>query len=235
MESTVKDIKLIDYNISKRILSMMMMYVLSSNKAIRRSHLMNMNTLISTYDPKAYSNDIERKDMIEFISKGLEARLQYNLTDPQLILYQIKGHITENDSADNYGELGASDILWLNKMVSDTIDQAFVYQDIDNMIDICTQFKTTANITERAALVERYKDQVTKSQNIFRKNKNEVEEDEMFSLEDDIFENRIRETYEEIANPSRKLMMGNQALNELFGGGLEEGRVYTVFGLPGVA
>ena len=55
----------------------------------------------------------------------------------------------------------------------------------------------------------------------------------MFSLEEGIFETRVRETYDEVANPSRKLMMGNQALNELFGGGLEEGRVYTLFGLPG--
>ena len=219
MESQVREIKLIDYNLSKHILSMMMLYVLSANKAIRRSHLMNLNTLISTYDPKAYEKDQDRVIMIDFIKKGVDARLNHNLTDPQLILYQIKGHITENDSVDNYGELGTSDIQWLNQMISNTIDQAFVYKDIDNMIDICTRFKTTTNISEKAKIVEQYKDQVTKSQNVFRKNKNEVEEDEMFSLEEGIFETRIKETYDEIANPSRKLLMGNQALNELFGGG----------------
>ena len=233
MESTTREIKLIDYNLSKHILSMMMLYVISSNKAIRRSHLMNMNILMTTYDPKAYEKDSEKVEMIDFIRKGLDARLNHNLTDPQLILYQIKGHITENDSVDNYGELNTSDIQWLNQMVSNTIDQAFVFQDIDNMIDICTRFKTTSNISEKSKIVEEYKNQVVRSQNVFRKNKNEVEEDEMFSLEEGTFENRIRETYNEITNPSRKLMMGNQALNELFGGGLEEGRVYTLFGLPG--
>lgn len=233
MESTARQVNLVNYNLSKHILGMMMMYVISSNKSIRRSHLMNMMNLFNTYDPKAYEGDNEKKEMIDFIKKGLDARLTHNLTDPQLILYQIKGHITDTDSIDNYEQLGTSDIQWLNQMVSNTIDQAFVYKDIDNMVNICTAFKTTSNPAERARLVEEYKEQVTKSQNVFRKNKNEVEEDEMFSLEEGIFETRVRETYDEVANPSRKLMMGNQALNELFGGGLEEGRVYTLFGLPG--
>ena len=57
----------------------------------------------------------------------------------------------------------------------------------------------------------------------------------MFSLEEGTFENSIRDTYNAVCNPSRKLLMGNQALNELFGGGLEEGRVYCLFGLPGEA
>ena len=235
MESTARQVNLVNYNLSKHILGMMMMYVISSNKSIRRSHLMNMMNLFNTYDPKAYESDNEKKEMIDFIKKGLDARLTHNLTDPQLILYQIKGHITDTDSIDNYEQLGTSDIQWLNQMVSNTIDQAFVYKDIDNMVNICTAFKTTSNPAERAKLVEEYKEQVTKSQNVFRKNKNEVEEDEMFSLEEGIFETRVRETYDEVANPSRKLMMGNQALNELFGGGLEEGRVYTLFGLPGEA
>lgn len=233
MESTARQVNLVNYNLSKHILGMMMMYVISSNKSIRRSHLMNMMNLFNTYDPKAYESDNEKKEMIDFVKKGLDARLTHNLTDPQLILYQIKGHITDTDSIDNYEQLGTSDIQWLNQMVSNTIDQAFVYKDIDNMVNICTAFKTTSNPAERAKLVEEYKEQVTKSQNVFRKNKNEVEEDEMFSLEEGIFETRVRETYDEVANPSRKLMMGNQALNELFGGGLEEGRVYTLFGLPG--
>ena len=235
MESTAHQVNLVNYNLSKHILGMIMMYVISPNKSIRRSHLMNMMNLFNTYDLKAYESDNEKKKMIDFIKKGLDARLTHNLTDPQLILYQIKGHITDTDSIDNYEQLGTSDIQWLNQMVSNTIDQAFVYKDIDNMVNICTAFKTTSNPAERAKLVEEYKEQVTKSQNVFRKNKNEVEEDEMFSLEEGIFETRVRETYDEVANPSRKLMMGNQALNELFGGGLEEGRVYTLFGLPGVA
>ena len=227
--------KQVDYNLSKHILSMMMLYVLSKNKSIKRSHLINLSRLINSYDTKAYEKDYEKAQMIEFIRRGIEARLQFNLTDPQLILYQIKGHITDEDNIDDYDELGTSDIQWLNQMVSNTIDQAYIFQDVDSMIDICTRFKTTNNISEKAKIVEEYKAQVVKSQNEFRRNKNEVEEDEMFSLEEGIFEHRIKETYDEVTSPSRKLVLGNQALNELFGGGLEEGRVYTVFGLPGVA
>lgn len=235
MERTTQNIPKVDYNLSKHVLNMMMLYVISANKAIRRSHLMNLARLMSTYDPKAYEKDYEKKEMVEFIMKGLDARIHMNLTDPQTILYQIRGHITdvEADRIDKYAELTTSEVQWLNQMVSNTIDQAFIFGDVDHMIDICTRFKTTTDITEKARIVDEYKEQVVKSQNEFRRNKNEADEDEMFSLESGVFETRIQETYAEVTNPSRKLMLGNQALNELFGGGLEEGRVYTIFGLPG--
>ena len=233
MESAVRNVEYVDYNLSKTILGYMMLYVLSDNRSIKRSHLVNMNNLLSTYNPKCYEKDQEASEMIEFIRRGLDARLEHNLTDPQLILYHIKRNISDADSVHNYETISTSTIQWLNQMVSSTLDQAYVFNDMDRMVDICTRFKTTNDLSEKAKLVEDYKEQVARSQNAFRKNKNEAEEDEMFSLEEGTFENSIRDTYNAVCNPSRKLLMGNQALNELFGGGLEEGRVYCLFGLPG--
>lgn len=222
-----------DYHLGKKVLSLLTLYVLSSNKSIRRSHLMNVSTLINTYDPKGYENDPEKKEMIEFIRKGLDARLNYNLTDPQLILYHINGNITDDIDASQFMELNASDIEWLNKMVSETISQAHVYVETNRMIDICNRFQTATLGAEKAAVAKEFQEEVTNVQNKFRQVKNESAEDEIFSLQPGIFENVMRSTYDELSNPSRKLLLGNQALNELFGGGLEETRVYTILGLPG--
>ena len=227
------DLQLTDYHISKTILQMFTLYILSGNKSIRRSHLMNLSTLINSYDPNGYKNDPEKLQMIGFVQRGLDARLNHNLNDPQLILYHINGSITDDDDISNYRELSASDIQWLNQMVSDTINQAHIFHETDQMIEICTRFQTAAPGAEKARIAKEFEVEVGKIQNTFRKNKNESAEDEIFSLQPEIYEERMRESYNELANPSRKLSLGNQALNELFGGGLEETRVYTLLGLPG--
>ena len=227
------DLQLTDYHISKTILQMFTLYILSSNKSIRRSHLMNLSTLLNSYDPNGYKSDPEKVEMIEFVKRGLDARLNYNLSEPQLILFHINGSITDDDDVSNYRELSSSDIQWLNQMVSDTINQAHVFHETDRMIDICTRFQLAAPGAEKASLAKEFEAEVNDIQNTFRRSKNESTEDEIFSLQPEIFEERMRESYNELANPSRKLVLGNQALNELFGGGLEETRVYTVLGLPG--
>lgn len=227
------DLQMTDYHISKTILQMFVLYILSGNKSIRRSHLMNLSTLINSYDPNGYKNDPEKQEMIGFVQRGLDARLNHNLSDPQLILFHINGNISDNDDISNYRELAASDIQWLNQMVSDTIAQAHIFHETDRMIDICTRFQTAAPGAEKTRIAKEFETEVSEIQNTFRRNKNESAEDEIFSLQDDIFKERMRESYNELANPSRKLMLGNQALNELFGGGLEETRVYTLLGLPG--
>lgn len=224
---------LTDFKISKTILNMFTLYVLSENKSIRRSHLMNLSTLINAYDPNAYKNDPDRISMIEFIKRGLDARLNHNLTDSQLILFHINGNITDEDDRSNYNDLSSSDIQWLNQMVSDTISQAHIYHETERMIDICTRFQMSQPGSDKAKIAKEFEQEINNVQNTFRKCKNEDAEDEIFSLQEDIFEERMRESYDELANPSRKLKLGNQALNELFGGGLEETRVYTILGLPG--
>ena len=238
METTLpqynyKELKLTDYRISKTILNMLMLYVISGNKSVRRSHLMNLSTLINTYDQNAYKNDPEAVEMINFIKRGLDARLNHNLNDPQLILFQINGSITDDDDISNYRQLSASDIQWLNQMISDTIAQAHIYHETQQMIDICTKFQLANPGADKKKAAKEFEAEVSAIQNSFRRNKNESAEDEIFSLQPEIFEERMRESYNELANPTRKLLLGNQALNELFGGGLEETRVYTILGLPG--
>ena len=238
METTLpqynyKELKMTDYRISKTILNMLMLYVISGNKSVRRSHLMNLSTLINTYDQNAYKNDPEAVEMINFIKRGLDARLNHNLNDPQLILFQINGSIADDDDISNYRQLSASDIQWLNQMISDTIAQAHIYHETQQMIDICTKFQLANPGADKKKAAKEFEAEVSAIQNSFRRNKNESAEDEIFSLQPEIFEERMRESYNELANPTRKLLLGNQALNELFGGGLEETRVYTILGLPG--
>ncbi len=60
--------------------------IVSENKNIRRSHLMNMRNLFSVLDMNNYVNDREKLDRIQFITKGLEARLEFNLRNAHIII-----------------------------------------------------------------------------------------------------------------------------------------------------
>ena len=55
-------------------------YIISENRSIRRGNIINLRNLLALIDMSVYGNDQERLKRIEFINKGIEARLQYNLS-----------------------------------------------------------------------------------------------------------------------------------------------------------
>ena len=63
--------------------------------------------------------------------------------------------------------------------------------------------------------------------------RNETHNEALFSLAPGDFEDSVRDAYNQLTSPKRKLITGMQGLNELLGGGFESGRCYMFFGLPG--
>ena len=61
-------------------LDLMCSYIISENKSIRRGNIINLRNLFEIIDISNYMNDQERLLRIDFIKRGIEARLQYNLT-----------------------------------------------------------------------------------------------------------------------------------------------------------
>jgi RecA/RadA recombinase len=105
---------------------------------------------------------------------------------------------------------------------------------MDNIMDICTRFKTT-DFQNRANIVNEFKGML----DVLRADIRRCESDDSivnmeFSLRDGKFENVITDTYNIITNPSRRLITGIQALNEMLGGGFESSRFYLIMGTSGV-
>lgn len=230
----VKDKKPIDINLSLNTLDIMCQMVVSTNKTIRRTQLNNLRSLISIIDPNMYINDAEKSKRISFIRKGIEARVEFNLTDPYMILSHINGGIIDGDivDLDNHKEISSAEINWLNNMISETLKYAHIYDYVDTVMDICTKF-VTAEAGSKAESVKEFEGVISSIQNGLRKRKNESLSEASFSLRDGDFENSIYETYNELASPKRKLKTGMQGLNEMLGGGFEATRCYVFFGLPG--
>ena len=225
----------INLNFDLSALTLMCSYVVSENRNIRRSHLINMRNLFDIMDLDVYSNDIDKLKRVEFIKKGLEGRLLENLDNPIVIIKYINGGIIDDDIIDinTFKDLSTNDIDWINGTISTSLKYAFIYNDVDNLIDVATRFKAQdyrnrgAIVDEMEALIDTFKDK-------FRKAKAEKNTDRTFSLRPGVFEENIREIHRTITNPSRRIISGMQGLNALVGGAFEATRVYMFLGLTGI-
>ena len=226
--------KYIDVALDNHSLDILCNMVLSRNKNVRRTQLMNILKLLDLIDPARYNNDPEKVEKYKFIHKGIEARLGLNIEDPYLVMKHINGGVISDDivDIDHYKEIPTSEVDFMNNMVSETLQYATVYNSVDKMMDICTRFKTH-EYGSKGEIVDEFKNHINDTQNEFRRNRNEDHTEMMFSLREGTFEDCIIETYNRAANPRKKLATGMQGLNDMLGGGFESGRVYIFFGLPG--
>jgi hypothetical protein len=227
--------KIIDINFDLNSLNLMCSYVLSENKNIRRSHLINMRNLFAILNMELYVNDIEKMKRVNFIKKGLEAKLLQNLKDPIIVLKYINGGIIDDDVIDinNFTLLSNDELDWINQTISESLKYAFIFNDIDRMIDICTRFKA-ANYSSRSAIVSEFEALITEIQSKFRRVKVEASYETTFTLRPGAFEEVVTDIHEQLSNLSRRLVCGMQGVNEMTGGGFESGRVYMLFGGTGV-
>ena len=212
-------------------LDLMCAYIVSENRNIHRGNIINMRNLFLTMNMDNYSGDQERLARIDFILKGIEARLKHNLTSKNMILSQIAGGLG-GIRDDGIPELNNNEVQWVNNTVSETLKYSIIYNDVDKGLALLTEFKATDYIN-RGNIVKKIEEWVNSMQVKFRRSKADTTEDITFSLNGDTFIEAMTDTYRQLSSPSNKLQFGTQAWNLLTGGGVEAGRVYTILGLPG--
>ena len=232
-----KSSTLIKLNLDIRTLDSLCKYVLQPTTFVKMEHLVNLRNLLNILDPITYEPDYDKLQRINFIQKGLEARLENNINDIDLILMYINGGLTFKVEFLDYDHLQLSkdEIMFLHKFISESLEYRFIYERLDDIQDLCTRFKTS-DFNSRGRIVEEFKSMNSYLTNSFRKTASVCDNfiDMTFSLRDGEFENAITNTWNTISNPSRRLICGMQGLNEMLGGGFESGRVYMLLGTSGV-
>lgn len=225
----------VDINFDLNALNLMCSYILSENRNIRRSHLINMRNLFDILDISLYQNDIEKMKRVNFIKKGLEAKILQNLRDPYIVLKYINGGIIDDDVIDinNFTSMSNDELSWINQTISEALKYAFIYNDIDRMIDICTRFKA-ADYRSRGAIVQEFEMLIQEIQSKFRRSRVENVSEMTFSLKDGIMDEVVKDIHEQLSNPCNKLVTGMQGINEMLGGGFESTRVYMFLGATGI-
>lgn len=232
--NVVKSNKRLDINLDLRTLDIMCKSLVTDNQTIRRGQLVNLRNLIFLIKEENYINDPEKSKRISFIKKGIEARLVCNLTDPYMIMMHINGGLLDSNivNLDEFKGLTGAEIAWVNGMVSEALKFSHIYSNVDVLFDLCTKIKSS-DYGSKAAIVAEFEKAINDIQNDFRRSKNEDQTEAIFSLRDGYFEDIMYDTYNTLSSPRRKLTTGMQGMNELLGGGFENGRCYVYFGLPG--
>lgn len=231
-----KSSSLIKLNLDMRTLDILCKYVLQPSTFVKIEHLINLRNLINIIDPSTYENDYDKMKRVNFINKGLEARLNNNINDMELILMFINGGLTFKVEFLDYDHLLLSkdEVTYIHNFISESLEYRFIYEKLDDIQDMCTRFKTS-DFNSRGNIVNEFKEMNSYFTTGFRKtavNDNFI--DMTFSLRDGQFESAITNTWNTISNPSRRLICGMQGLNEMLGGGFESGRVYMLLGTSGV-
>lgn len=206
-------------------------FIVSENKNIHKSNIINIQNFFNNLDMSIYENDIEKVNKINFIKKGLEARLDYNLNKKELILMHINGGILSDDISNNIEELNNDEVNWINSIVSDALSFGHIYSDVDKISSLCDKFKSTDYVS-KSQILNQFKDAIFDLQNKFRQTESNASSDCYFSLDEDRFNDCLTEVYSKVTSPSNKLITGFTGINELLGGGFESKRVYALFGLP---
>lgn len=222
----------INLELDLNALNLFCAYLISSNRNIKRSQVINLRNLFEIIDLDKFK-DQERSKRIEFIKRGIQARLELNLTDPTMILSHINGGFMDGDLVDieNFTDLSNSELDWINGTVSETLNNSYIFFNIDALIDAATKFKT-ADYTRQWEAAKVLREVITAAHTEFRRNDAMADGSPMFSLSPERFDECMRQFHQELSNPSRKLKTGMIAWNEMLNGGFENQRVYGIFGLP---
>lgn len=219
-----------------RTLDIFCRYIMSTSSYLRINHIMNLGKLIRNLDSSMYEMDPEKIKRIHFLLRAIEARLDYKLTDINMIWIHIMNNIDVDIDflGEKIEELDKKSILWINDMVADSLQYAFVYEDADRMLDLCTRI-INSDYNNRGTLVQQYEQLIDHGKNEFRRTKAAHNAMDMtFSLRSGVFEQAVTDTYNIVTSPSRFLITGMQGLNEMLGGGFESERVYMFVGITGV-
>ena len=211
-------------------------YILQPISLVRMEQLTNVNYLVQLIDPSTYENDPEKIKRMRFITKGLEAKLQQGIQDKDMVISYINGGLDFKIDFLDYNNLtlNRNEIMYVNNFVQECLNYKFIYERIDNLQDLLTRFKTS-DFTTKGQIVKEFESAIDDLKTEFRKNESNNNISDMeFSLEDGVFDNTIKNIWSLAKSPSRRLITGMQAFNDMLGGGLESGRCYMLMGASGV-
>lgn len=222
------------FTVDLKSLELVCSFVISENENIRKSHLFQLRKLVNQIDIENSYPDQERIDRMTFIVRGLEAKLDLGYQDQTIVIKHINGGLLAHPlfPLENLRELNNSEVEWVNTMVSQALKTSYVDNEVDDLYDLLTEYKTI-NKFDKPRLIPNIEEAIKNVQAKLRSARVQNSKEEFFSLKEGIFEEKLTEIYADFKSPSHKLVTGMQGLNEMLGGGFERGRLYLFLGLPG--
>lgn len=231
---SVAQIDKVDFKFSLEVLNYFCSYVLSKNRNIKRTDLTTLRALMNKTDVEAYKIEPDKLNRIKFIMRGIEARIDKNLSDTNMVFLHIQNSlgIICTDGIREVGELDNYQVDWLNEFIRAKLKIAHIIKYKQRLQDIISRIDT-CDITELDPMVQEFESVINDAQNAIRSTKLTSSSNMRFSLEETVMREVVYQVHSELMCPANKLLCGLAGLNEMTAGGFEAGRVYMLFGLPG--
>lgn len=211
-------------------LDLLCAYVVSDNRSITRTGINNIKKIIDILDLSKYKDDIQSMTRINFIKKGISARIDKNLQNRFLIIKDILGGM--GSGMMDIRELSNVEIDWVNTNTTRILQTNYLRSEADNVIQLFTDIKTMDPAKSETTEIAIQK-VLHKLNNHMRQVKVNTADSVTFSLRPDICKDVLRQTYRQVTSPNNVLTFGTQAFNLIFGGGVQATRIYVLLGLPG--
>lgn len=228
--------KKLNFKYDKDIMEMFIGYTFSDDNSISKLNLNNLYKLIQLTDDRTFELDSQMYARFTVLKMALEGRLLEGIERPELLKeYCRQLNDPESDEVisniDNYTKLTKREIKFLTEGVTDRLRYACIvyYKELilgEFMRMDQGDFKSFKEISLKI------KDSCAGMLNDIRKAENSIDND-TFSLDDNIFEQFVKDTVQHAADPNTALLTGIRTLNEMLSPGFLPCRLYLVIALSG--
>jgi len=234
-----KDRRSISIDLSIDILDQIIKYLFTDSSLITRKSLSQIKSLFDIIDETPYETNEVILARFFFIKKVLDNTLNNGIRNPHLLFESTLGGRFNDEIENNIFSvleeeepLSKQEIKFINNFISDrlTYSYLFFYKN-----DIFEQFEKleTGNYDSLFSINHELKNTLENVMRNIRKAELENEYKELdFDLSEENFINSVTTIVNDLKKPSNYIQVGMKYFNRMLNGGFENGRHYTLLGLP---
>jgi hypothetical protein len=207
------------------------------NNGYNKKFAANVLRLFNLFIEDSYRNDYEKEVRVYLVKKIANVITQKDivLKDSILSFLDITGRFEEQatEILNNLFELVIEDseLQMLDKLISQQLRFSIIGEDSQNLTDMLTNLQSD-NYEDFESFIDIFHTSVDTLNRDLRSARESIEDSKQdISLGSDSFVNLLGNIIKADRNPSAKIKTGIRAINEIFNGGYEKGRVYLALGL----
>ena len=207
------------------------------NNGYNKKFAANVLRLFNMFVEDSYKNDFDKESRVYLVKKIASVITEHDIINKDSILsfLDVSGKY-EQPATDILNtlfefEIDNSELQMLDKMISQQLKFSIVGDTSTNLMDMLTNMQTE-NYDDFDEFIKNFHDSVDSLNRNLRSARESIEDSKSdISLGSDSFVNLLGNIIKAERNPSARIKTGIRAINDMFNGGYEKGRVYLALGL----
>lgn len=234
--------KKINIELNREMVDLLLAYSLSGNPLINLRSMINLNTLLNkiTFQDDLQESRIKFELLKKIVKLEAEDRLfQYPVLkeECQKLFPENKDYVITvlNEAADDV--ISEDDILYVSKYVEERLSYFYLFENKEALRQILDELDNAGDdifsINDKfEKVISRLNRQLQDSKAIQRDSSSDFCIGGPKTNKNKNLDNMVKYTIESLRKPSNHVLTGIKKLNDLLGGGFENGRTYLVVAPP---